>query len=429
MSTGNRIAPAGLKACASCGVARGTKSKGWQQVTRSGEVVGWTCPDCPRADEPIRREATGRFVAVVGVRGQDGARTQRKRRFADLSDAREWVAETRTAPVLASDYQLTVRVLADRWLAKRAAEVGTPGGIRACTLNGYRSALSSLLDVLGEERAREVTPDDVEAALRKLATEGGKWGRPLSSRSLGYALGAVRQAYAFARRSGWVRQNPAAEAKAPRVTRLTGEAGKRWTPAELVRFREHLDAVPLDAEPWLRAGYRLTLCGLRRSEVLGLDWSAVDTKNGQVSVRASRTKDGVGSSSSLNAPKVANSYRSVAAEVVHPGTAAALRELWLQQGRPTGGLVIKDAAGVPVQPDAFSRRFKALCKAAGVAYPGSIHQLRHTLATALQEAGVPDVQGAALLGHDVATFRKFYLVTDDDGAAAAAAVAGRLFAV
>lgn len=50
-------------------------------------------------------------------------------------------------------------------------------------------------------------------------------------------------------------------------------------------------------------------------------------------------------------------------------------------------------------------------------------------ATSLQEAGLPDVQGAALLGHDVATYRRFYLRTDEDAAAEAAAVAGRLFAV
>lgn len=36
---------------------------------------------------------------------------------------------------------------------------------------------------------------------------------------------------------------------------------------------------------------------------------------------------------------------------------------------------------------------------------------------------------AALLGYDVATFLRFYVVGDDEGAAVAAADAGRLFAV
>lgn len=58
----------------------------------------------------------------------------------------------------------------------------------------------------------------------------------------------------------------------------------------------------------------------------------------------------------------------------------------------------------------------------------SIHNVRHSLATALKAAAVPEHQSAALVGHDAATYRRFYLVTDDE-AAAAAEVAGRLFAL
>ena len=43
-----------------------------------------------------------------------------------------------------------------------------------------------------------------------------------------------------------------------------------------------------------------------------------------------------------------------------------------------------------------------------------------------KEGGVPDHEAAAMLGHDTATYARFYLVTDDAGAAAA--VAGTLFA-
>ncbi|MFC5177961.1 hypothetical protein [Nocardioides taihuensis] len=52
------------------------------------------------------------------------------------------------------------------------------------------------------------------------------------------------------------------------------------SPAELSGFRKHADTYGqgerFAAEPWLRAGMRLTLCGMRRSEVLGLDWQRVD---------------------------------------------------------------------------------------------------------------------------------------------------------
>lgn len=423
-----------MKVCACCRKPRGTRTKGWSSVTKGGQIVGYTCHGCPRADEPIRLLKAGRFYAVVGYKGQDGDRKQLTRRFDDLEDAREWVEETRQGtahtPAYTDPRKLTVRELAARWLAKREAEVGTPGGIRANTLNGYRSALSSLLDLVGDRPVREVTPDDVEAVLLLLATIGGKRKRPLAHRSLVYALQALRLIYAYAVRSQWAKSNPAAEARAPRQSHDDDGSRhpRRWTKEQMLTYRAHVDGLPLEAEPWLKVGMRLTLCGLRRSEVLGLDWTNVDLRTGNVRVAASRTKDGRGNTSTLNGAKNENSRRTVQAETIHPGTVATLRELWLQQGRPAAGLVIRGTSGASVQPDAYSRRFKALCEAAEVPYLRSIHNIRHTLATVLKEACVPDHHAAALLGHDVATYRRFYLVTDDDGAAAAAEVAGQLFA-
>ncbi len=436
-----RLPKNALRVCASCETPRGNVRKGWTPITSSdGRVIGWTCPECPTYGEPIRRENSGRFLAVVGVKGQDGKRRQIKRRSDTLAEAREWVAETRDGASRSSTYsdpsRLTVRALCERWLAKRAEEVGTPGGIREVTLNGYRSALHAPLLHMGDRIAREVTPGEVETMLRTLATVGGKWGRPLSHRSIVYALTSLRQVFNYAVREGWLRTSPAALAKPPRArhdgSRKAANA-LRWTPAELARFREHADTYgqgeAFAAEPWLRAGMRLTLCGMRRSEVLGLDWQRVDLDVGSVEVSASRVKTGRGTATALGEVKAANSLRTIQAEVIHPGTVAALRALWLAQGRPESGLVVCDAAGQPVDPDTYSARFRSLCRGAGLPVLRAIHNVRHTLATALDEAGVPEHHAAALLGHDVATYRRFYLVTDDDGAASAAEAAGRLFAV
>ncbi len=419
----------------------GNVRKGWQPITSTtGQLVGYTCPDCPTYGEPIRREESGRFLAVVGVKGQNVKRRQIKRRFSALAGAREWVAETREGASRSSDYsdpsRLTVRALCERWLAKRAEEVGTPGGIREVTLTGYRSALESPLLYIGDSLAREMTPGDVETMLRRLATAGGKYGRPLSHRSITYALTSLRQAYNHGIREGWVKVNPATLAKPPReqhsAESKSATARLRWSPAELARFRAHADAYgdgeAFIAEPWLRAGMRLTLTGMRRSEVLGLDWRCVDLDAGTVKVAASRVKTGRGNATALGNVKAANSLRTIQAEVIHPGTVAALRTLWLAQGRPESGLVIRDALGRPVDPDTYSDRFRALSRTAGMPVLKSLHNVRHTLATALKAASVPDHEAAALLGHDVDTYRRFYLVTDDDGAAAAAEVAGRLFA-
>lgn len=114
--------------------------------------------------------------------------------------------------------------------------------------------------------------------------------------------------------------------------------------------------------------------------------------------------------------------------MILPGTKAALRELWLAQGQPEDGLVILDNLAQPVQPDAYSRRFRALCSASGVPNLGSIHRLRHTIATAMHEAGHAPVMAASLLGHSVPTHLAFYVPTSNEHAATAASEVGAIFA-
>lgn len=435
-----------MKECPSCHTRRGNSRSGWTPITRDGAVVGYTCDACPSWNEPIRREvkANGaiRYLAVVGVPAGGGTRRQAKKRFASLVVAREWVHEMKeTAPdprrVSIDVYSLTVKQLCDRWLDAREAEAAVPGAkIREVSVGGYRSAATWIDMYLGPRLAREITPGDVDAALVSLASIGGAKGKALSHRSITYALLTLRNAYKYGIREGWLTTNPAALAQVPvkpdygSSTRAKVASGAvlRWTPAQLAAFRAHVDAQPM-TEPWIRVGMRLILTGMRRSEVLGVDWAEVDRATGAVGVTASRVRIGPGNQTSIGKPKVQNSERTVQAELIHAGTATALRELWLAQGCPDGGLVIADAAGEPVHPDTFSRRFKMLCSSAGVPRLASIHNIRHSLATALSEAGVPDHEAAALLGHDVQTYRRFYLVTDDNGAASAAAVAGRLFAV
>jgi len=433
--------------CASCLRPRGNTRRNWEPITRAGQVVGWTCPDCPTYDEPIRREVAAskegeliRYLAVLdGPPGPGGGRRQIKRRFWSLGEARAWVDETRDLVKLAAERRglgdprlLTVRQLCDRWIANRAKEVGTPGGIREVSLNGYRSALHAPLIHIGEAVAREVTTDDIEELLRTLRVHGGKWGRGLSHRSVAYALASLRLAFAYGVRQKWITSNPATEAKPPNRKKGDKRAITVWTPEQLAAFRDFVDQYAvgevLAAEPWLNAGMRLTLCGLRRSEVLGLEWPRVHLDTGSIRVAKGRVKTGRGKATSHGDAKSDESHRVVPVESIHPGTAAALRALWESQGCPSDGLVIRDAVGQPVDPDTYSHRFRVIAKSAGVPDLGSIHNVRHSIATALHDDGVEPRKAASLLGHTVPTYLAFYVPTDDVGAAEAAKSAGTLFA-
>lgn len=117
-------------------------------------------------------------------------------------------------------------------------------------------------------------------------------------------------------REGWLKSNPATVAEPPRREPGKGKrAALRWTPDQLKAFRAHADTYgegeAFAAEAWLRAGMRLTLCGLRRSEVLGLDWQRVNLDAETVKVRASRVKTGRGRATALGPVKTDASRRTV----------------------------------------------------------------------------------------------------------------------
>lgn len=321
-----------LKHCPYCSRRRGNVKAGWVPVIIAGQVQGYTCPACPTWAEPIRPTARGRFVAVFSYTANNRAR-QLKRTFDALDDARGWLDEQRRGArrhgsAYSDASRLTVDQLCERWLDYQKGRVG-PGGIREVTYKGYSSALFSLRAIIGTRPAREVTRREIELALLRMVNEDGK-----AHRTCVYALATLRQVFAHAVENGWMPSSPATDARAPKEdtnapTKRTG--ARRWTVAELVTFRAHVDelasAGAFAAEPWIPVGMRLTLCGLRRSEILGLDWANVDRAQGSVKVAASRVKTGRGHATAIGSPKKENSARTVQVEAIHPGTVQALRAL------------------------------------------------------------------------------------------------------
>lgn len=385
----------------------------------------------PRRHEPIRlieSRKGPRYRAVLDITPAGGQRRQVTRTFESLPDARTFVAETRAnlaRGTFTAPSKVTVKELAEAWLADRDAESLTPGGIRPVSVNGYRSALDAVLRHIGSQPVQTLTTTDVRNLLRTLAVEGGKWGRGLSHRSIVYALGTLRQSLNFGVERGLLAKNPAATVKPPKKQPGDKRPIVVWTVEELTDFRSYADEHATAA--WLRTAIRLTLCGLRRSEVLGLDWANVDLNDGTVRIEQGRVKTGRGKETSHDHAKSDDSHRTVPVEAIHPGTKSALRDLWIAQGQPTRGFVIVDELGLPVDPDFYSRRFRALAKEAGVPDLGSIHNVRHTVATALHDRGVEPRKVASLLGHKVTTHLAFYVPTSDSGAAEAAEAAGRVF--
>lgn len=176
-----------------------------------------------------------------------------------------------------------------------------------------------------------------------------------------------------------------------------------------------LEAAAEAGEP-MRAAVTLALFyGLRRSEVCGLRWIDLDFSKGTLHVRHTVTQNG-----SLilddDHTKTRGSNRTLA---LVDQTVPYLKRLRAEQLR-SGLLVDKVVAwpdGRPVRPDGIKSMFRTILKRAGIE-KARFHDLRHTAATMLANAGVPPKQLQAFLGHDDIEMTLGVYVHASDNAAA-----------
>jgi site-specific recombinase XerC len=148
---------------------------------------------------------------------------------------------------------VTLDDLCQRWLDSRH-------DVREVTRLGYGYVLKSARDQLGQEKVQDLNRADIENVIRSLQD------RKLSHRAIVYTFGTVRQVLDYGISSGLLSINVAASVKAPRKQHSQAVADTKpkdepWSQEELLRFR-----TVADQHEWA-AAWRLTLCGLRRSEI------------------------------------------------------------------------------------------------------------------------------------------------------------------
>jgi integrase len=136
--------------------------------------------------------------------------------------------------------------------------------------------------------------------------------------------------------------------------------------------------------------------GLRRGEVLALQYEDLDRKNGVIHV--TKAVEYVGNNPHIKPPKTQAGVRDV--PLLQP-LADAL------PAKGSGLIFPGDAAGHPLTKTQYRKRWLKYCQAIG--HDITAHQLRHGYATILYEAGIADKDAQELLGHSsIAVTRDVY---------------------
>lgn len=334
-----------------------------------------------------QRESDGRWVAVADLGWVEGKRTrkylygQTRKEAADKLKAFE--AEHVPGQPVTPERQ-TVQEFLDRWLSDIIKPKKAPR-----THESYAAEIRRHLGPgLGHHRLKRLSPQDVQAYLRRKEEQG------LSKRTVQYHRTILRAALNQAMRWGLVSRNVAALTEAPRIDRPERaflDVNQAETMLEAARG-DRLESL------WL-----LTLTmGLRRGEALGLTWADVDYDNSELVLV--RQLQRVGKELVFREMKTDGRRRlplpAVTIEALKAHRKRQLEERLLAGDRwQESDLVFPSTIGTPMDPNNVSNRFKALARQAGLPEAITLHSLRHSCVSFLVAQKVETRLIMEILGH------------------------------
>lgn len=275
--------------------------------------------------------------------------------------------------------------LVEGWIARHRSHV-RPSTWR--TAESYVRVY--LVPALGRIQLARLTSADVERALASMVKPRGK----LSPVSAAHVRTTLRTALTAAQRDDLVARNAAGDARPPQVPHR---------PVTYLGAADVRRLLAATADEPLGPLYAIAATtGLRRGELLGLQWS--DVRDGTLTVRRAVSRDVAGGWGTAE-PKSARSRRSI------PLPATARAALETQRARQDAaraaagdawqdrdGSVFTDEIGRRLLPEYVSHAFARSRRDAGVP-PIRFHDLRHSAATMMLAEGVPLAVISEWLGH------------------------------
>ena len=233
--------------------------------------------------------------------------------------------------------------------------------LAAHTLDAYSRDAIVLQELAGEREPQALGPHDIRRFVATLH------GRGLAPKSLARVLSSWRGYYDWLVRTGAARANPCDGVKPPRAAKRLPEV---LSPDQAVQLVSRQVSAPLELRD--RALFELAYsCGLRVSELTGLDVAALEAATGEVRVLGKGSKTRI-------VPVGQAALDAIAAWLPHRAKLAAPGEQALFVG----------ARGRRATPRDVQRRIKAWASAAGLPVDVHPHMLRHSFAShVLQSSG------------------------------------------
>ena len=356
----------------------------------------------PNGTGSVFRLATGRWAAeITAYPKADGTPVRRRRTARTKTEAlallkelnsQYWSADTGEFPV-----DMTVQAWCTYWVERLA-----PQTAREDTVAQYASLLESyVLSYVGRIELRRLRTPDLVRWQDALTRQG------LSPGTVKAARAPLSAALNHAARLGLVTMNPLAPLRAPR--KRPAESRRRWlTEDEMLLYGRVFES---HEDRRLSAFVVILLNrGLRKEEVTGLRWSAINFDSGVIDVktriRRERRRGPDGEYATLLAEgglKSATSYRTVDLnDAMEQSLRAWKREQAKIQLRssewPDHDLVFTTASGKPVDVGNLERKYRRTVEVNGLRYV-SFHDLRRSAGHWAYVNGAPLSKVKEFMGH------------------------------
>lgn len=300
----------------------------------------------------------------------------------------------------------------DKWLK------GIKGIIKPSTWESYDKTVSGKLKPYFEPKRykfKDMKPEVFTEYFVFLAQHGksnGKGG--LSYKTVKNIRGVLSSAYEYAVENHYVNENPVLKSRMPSFPHSIKKEVPEYS-AEQVR-KLLLYAKEHDSHIYIFLLLAL-YTGLRKGELLALTWDDVDYDKKLLRVNKSRTGSRKDVTTQITTPKTESSNRKIPINdfVIEALKAEKQRQREYAQMLGNGydrshNFIVRNILGQPyVNLSAINRVVDRLTENAGLPHC-TIHGFRHSVASILDDNGVPIQDISVLLGHEsVQTTERIYI--------------------
>lgn len=283
---------------------------------------------------------------------------------------------------------------AEEWFTEYAAQ-----NLRHTTYERIKKLRQRTYGAIGHMRLDKITPRDVQTFINSLTKQGVncRTGGGLAQKTIKHYLSFISSVFSYAVRMEFVDRNPCEKVKLPKND--TAEK-KIYTQEEMQRLLRLMNDEPIKYKAFF---YLLAYTGMRRGEMLGLEWKDIDYESEIISIRRTSNytaefgvyTDTTKTKKSQRTLKVAHQILEILNDLKaeQQSEEKRLGSKWNKTDR-----LFTTWDGHDMNPQTPYHFLKKFCEKNDLPFYG-IHSFRHYAASSMIAAGIDVTTVSGTLGH------------------------------